>query len=89
MRSKVGIDTTSEGQLLTKTVFQYQFKLPGEEKEWVVNWDYQIGLVRMTGVFKCCKYNKVSLMRNQIRKQWRLTVADHTSQSAELKPRPS
>ncbi|KAH7135607.1 hypothetical protein B0J11DRAFT_502421 [Dendryphion nanum] len=41
-------------------MFQYQFKLPGEEKEWVVSWDYQIGLVRMTGVFKCCKYNKTT-----------------------------
>jgi hypothetical protein len=40
-------------------VFQYTFKLPGEEKEYAVMWDYNIGLVRITPFFKCCKYSKV------------------------------
>jgi hypothetical protein len=41
-------------------VFQYTFKLPGEEREYVVMWDYNIGLVRITPFFKCCKYSKAS-----------------------------
>jgi hypothetical protein len=41
-------------------VFQYTYKLPGEEKEYVVVWDYNVGLVRMTPYFKSCKYSKVS-----------------------------
>ncbi|PBP24739.1 hypothetical protein BUE80_DR004326 [Diplocarpon rosae] len=40
-------------------VFQYVFKVPGDEKEYVVMWDYNIGLVRITPFFKCCKYSKV------------------------------
>jgi len=42
------------------TVFQYTYKRPGEEKEYVVVWDYNVGLVRMTPFFKSCKYSKVS-----------------------------
>ncbi|KAF2432920.1 DNA-binding domain of Mlu1-box binding protein MBP1, partial [Tothia fuscella] len=51
---------------LTKTgrdafeVFQYTFKLPGEDKEYAVMWDYNIGLVRITPFFKCCKYSKTT-----------------------------
>lgn len=41
------------------TVFQYTYKRPGEEKEYVVVWDYNVGLVRMTPFFKSCKYSKV------------------------------
>jgi hypothetical protein len=41
-------------------VFQYQFKVPGDEKIYNVLWDYQVGLVRITPFFKCCKYSKVS-----------------------------
>lgn len=41
-------------------MFQYTYKLPGEEKEYTVVWDYNIGLVRMTPFFKSCKYSKVS-----------------------------
>ncbi|KAL1651996.1 hypothetical protein SLS58_000119 [Diplodia intermedia] len=44
-------------------VFQYTFKLPGEEYEYVVMWDYNIGLVRITPFFKCCKYSKTTPAR--------------------------
>ncbi|KAF1929981.1 DNA-binding domain of Mlu1-box binding protein MBP1 [Didymella exigua CBS 183.55] len=39
-------------------VCQYTYKRPGEDKEYVVVWDYNIGLVRMTPFFKSCKYSK-------------------------------
>jgi hypothetical protein len=42
-------------------VFQYTFIVPGEEKTWTVMWDYNIGLVRTTHLFKCNDYSKVSL----------------------------
>ena len=41
-------------------VFQYVFKVPGDDREYHVMWDYNVGLVRMTPFFKCCKYSKVS-----------------------------
>jgi hypothetical protein len=41
-------------------VFQYTFRLPGEEKEWTVMWDYNIGIVRITHLFKCNGYSKAS-----------------------------
>ncbi|KAF2277177.1 uncharacterized protein EI97DRAFT_500789 [Westerdykella ornata] len=41
-------------------VFQYQFKVPGDEKTYNVLWDYQVGLVRITPFFKCCKYSKTT-----------------------------
>lgn len=41
-------------------VFQYVFKIPGDETEYAVMWDYNVGLVRMTPFFKCCKYSKAS-----------------------------
>ncbi|CZR62189.1 uncharacterized protein PAC_12086 [Phialocephala subalpina] len=41
-------------------VFQYIFKVPGDEKEYTVMWDYNIGLVRITPFFKCCKYSKTT-----------------------------
>ncbi|KAK7981893.1 APSES transcription factor Xbp1 [Apiospora saccharicola] len=41
-------------------VFQYVFKLPGDDTEYVVMWDYNVGLVRMTPFFKCCKYSKTT-----------------------------
>ncbi|KAJ5138267.1 uncharacterized protein N7515_003115 [Penicillium bovifimosum] len=40
-------------------VFQYTFRIPGEEKEWTVMWDYNIGIVRITHLFKC-NGNKLS-----------------------------
>lgn len=42
-------------------VFQYIFKVLGDETEYTVMWDYNVGLVRMTPFFKCCKYSKVCL----------------------------
>ncbi|KAF1834379.1 hypothetical protein BDW02DRAFT_341721 [Decorospora gaudefroyi] len=39
-------------------MFQYTYKRPGEEKEYVVVWDYNVGLVRMTPFFKSLKYSK-------------------------------
>jgi hypothetical protein len=60
-----------EGQLTVKLicdyetnllkVFYYTFKVPGEDVEYTVMWDYNIGLVRMTPFFKSCKYSKVDL----------------------------
>lgn len=44
-------------------VFQYTFKMPGDDREYTVMWDYNIGLVRITPFFKCCKYSKVSQAR--------------------------
>ncbi|KAI1333072.1 hypothetical protein F5Y16DRAFT_414842 [Xylariaceae sp. FL0255] len=41
-------------------VFQYIFKVPGNEAEYAVMWDYNVGLVRMTPFFKCCKYPKTT-----------------------------
>ncbi|KAF2465462.1 uncharacterized protein BDR25DRAFT_239204 [Lindgomyces ingoldianus] len=41
-------------------VFQYTFKIPGEERMYSVLWDYNIGLVRITPFFKCCKYPKTT-----------------------------
>lgn len=40
-------------------VFQYKFKVPDDANEYTVMWDYNVGLVRMTPFFKCCKYSKV------------------------------
>ncbi|KAH9862465.1 hypothetical protein IAQ61_009882 [Plenodomus lingam] len=39
-------------------MFQYTYKRPSDDKEYVVVWDYNIGLVRMTPFFKSCKYAK-------------------------------
>ncbi|KAH6666307.1 hypothetical protein B0J14DRAFT_200750 [Halenospora varia] len=41
-------------------VFQYIFKVPGNEKDFTVMWDYNIGLVRITPFFKCCNYSKTT-----------------------------
>ncbi|KAF1952467.1 hypothetical protein CC80DRAFT_452250, partial [Byssothecium circinans] len=39
-------------------MFQYTYHIPGEDKEYVVVWDYNVGLVRMTPFFKSLKYTK-------------------------------
>ncbi|KAH9864019.1 hypothetical protein J1614_009952 [Plenodomus biglobosus] len=39
-------------------MFQYTYKRPGDDKEYVVVWDYNVGLVRITPFFKSCKYSK-------------------------------
>ncbi|KAK0701788.1 transcription regulator HTH, apses-type DNA-binding domain-containing protein, partial [Lasiosphaeria miniovina] len=41
-------------------VFQYDFRVPGTDKPYTVMWDYNVGLVRMTPFFKCCKYSKTT-----------------------------
>ncbi|KAI1079076.1 hypothetical protein F5B20DRAFT_581493 [Whalleya microplaca] len=41
-------------------VFQYIFRVPGDDIEYTVMWDYNVGLVRMTPFFKCCKYPKTT-----------------------------
>lgn len=45
------------------TVFQYVFRVPGDDSEYTVMWDYNVGLVRMTPFFKCCKYSKVYFLK--------------------------
>lgn len=40
-------------------VFQYTFKMPGEDREYTIMWDYNVGLVRITPFFKCYKWSKV------------------------------
>jgi hypothetical protein len=49
-----------------RTVFKYDFKVPGSDTVYTVMWDYNIGLVRMTPFFKCCKYGKVCLSGSSI-----------------------
>lgn len=41
------------------SVFQYEFKLPNEHTTYTMIWDYNIGLVRTTPLFKCGQYSKV------------------------------
>ncbi|RKU42153.1 hypothetical protein DL546_000041 [Coniochaeta pulveracea] len=41
-------------------VFQYTFRVPNDETEYTVMWDYNVGLVRMTPFFKCCNYPKTT-----------------------------
>lgn len=43
-------------------VFQYEFKVPGQDRVQTMIWDYNIGLVRTTPLFKCRNYSKVGLM---------------------------
>jgi hypothetical protein len=69
-----------------ETVFQYTYKRPGEEKEYVVVWDYNVGLVRMTPFFKSFKYSKVGDKFGDGYAK-RLTCVDDTRQSVEREPR--
>ncbi|KAG2417953.1 hypothetical protein HFD88_001052 [Aspergillus terreus] len=41
-------------------VFQYTFKIPGNDKEWLIMWDYNIGLVRTTPLFRSQNYSKTT-----------------------------
>ncbi|KAL2024499.1 hypothetical protein VTK56DRAFT_7542 [Thermocarpiscus australiensis] len=41
-------------------VFQYDFKVPGDDTSYTVMWDYNVGLVRMTPFFKCRGYSKTT-----------------------------
>lgn len=40
-------------------VFQYTFRIPSESVTYTMIWDYNIGLVRTTPLFKCGQYSKV------------------------------
>ncbi|KAL6247020.1 hypothetical protein RBB50_006327 [Rhinocladiella similis] len=50
-------------------VFQYQFKIPNDPTTYTMLWDYNIGLVRTTPLFKCGRYSKTTpaktLSRNE------------------------
>ncbi|KAH6634574.1 hypothetical protein B0J18DRAFT_406205 [Chaetomium sp. MPI-SDFR-AT-0129] len=41
-------------------VFSYSFKVPGNDTNYTVMWDYNVGLVRMTSFFKCRGYSKTT-----------------------------
>jgi hypothetical protein len=71
---------------LSWPVFHYTYKRPGEDKEYVVVWDYNVGLVRMTPFFKSCKFSKVARY-NLLLLVFSLTMLDCASESAERKPR--
>jgi hypothetical protein len=64
-------------------VFQYTYKRPGEDKVYVVVWDYNVGLVRMTPFFKSCKFSKVCCQMQLLVS--RLTTADRAGEGTELK----
>ncbi|KAF4628943.1 hypothetical protein G7Y89_g9208 [Cudoniella acicularis] len=64
--------------LISALVFQYIFKVPGDDKEYTVMWDYNIGLVRITPFFKCCKYSKVSLRSFEVANKSRLKEITHS-----------
>lgn len=52
------------------TVFQYTFQRKGVDSEpWTVTWDYNIGLVRTTHLFKCLGYSKVCSLLAPIRRE--------------------
>lgn len=40
-------------------VFQYNFKVEGHDKTFLMMWDYNVGLVRTTPLFRCNNYSKV------------------------------
>ena len=60
-----------------RAVFQYIFKVPGDERVYTVMWDYNIGLVRITPFFKCLKHTKVSTSLPLHSPILPLTQADH------------
>ena len=65
-------------------MFQYTFTVPGDERKYLVVWDYNVGLVRMTPFFKSCKYIKVcSNCRSAL---LMLTRIDYSIQGVEPKP---
>lgn len=78
--------------LTDRLVFQYTFTIPGEDKEWTVMWDYNIGLVRTTHLFKCNDYSKVCLLSSRRVPNDMLSlltfVPDDSGQDVECKPWP-
>jgi hypothetical protein len=71
---------------LTTAVFQYEFRIPGDDTLYTIMWDYSVGLVRMTPFFKCRGYSKVRLLSAPIQR-W-LTQPDHPGKDAQPEPRP-
>jgi hypothetical protein len=59
-KTNTTISTSYPKLICCITVFQYIFKVPEDDSDYTVMWDYNVGLVRMTPFFKCCKYSKVS-----------------------------
>ena len=57
---KVVIYQDMMGSANAGTVFQYNYRLPGDEKVYCMMWDYNIGLVRTTPLFRCMGYSKVT-----------------------------
>ncbi|GLA77019.1 hypothetical protein AtubIFM55763_008898 [Aspergillus tubingensis] len=41
-------------------VFHYTFELPDSPKKWVITWDYNVGLVLTTALFKCNGHPKTA-----------------------------
>ncbi|GKZ33635.1 hypothetical protein AbraIFM66950_003660 [Aspergillus brasiliensis] len=41
-------------------VFHYTFEIPGKPKKWVISWDYNVGLVLTTALFKCNGHPKTA-----------------------------
>jgi len=70
-------------------VFQYTFKLPGEDKDYTVMWDYNVGLVRITPFFKCCKYSKVSPTMAYERTACLPASTDNARPRSQSQPGPS
>jgi hypothetical protein len=76
--------------LMCEKVFQYTFKIPNTDKTWTVMWDYNIGLVRTTHLFKCNEYSKVSSLYSVLYcSGLTFDFADNSGQNAQCQPRPS
>jgi hypothetical protein len=69
---------------LTRPAFHYDFKVPGDDNNYTVMWDYSVGLVRMTSFFKCRGYSKVGFSLLHI--QAPLTETDHARENAQPQP---
>ena len=72
--------------LIPVAVFQYIFKVPGDDKVYTVMWDYNVGLVRITPFFKCLKHTKVfQFCLKSYTTAYHLP--DNASKNAKLEPR--
>ena len=86
---------TSEvpGYLLPSPVYHYNFRMPGDDATkdaHCVMWDYNIGLVRITAVFKSLNYPKVFSPKWNSQPLQKLTIyPDHARKSYECKSRTS
>jgi hypothetical protein len=78
----------STNAIILRVVFKYEFKLPDVDTEYVVMWDYNIGLVRMTPFFRCCQYGKVCTPLHSLRFPVKNTdrFADNASKDAQYEP---